>query len=164
MASNVDLYATLVDVAKKYIGTIEVGGDNKGACIELFQKALDGKAQGEPWCAAFVCYCIKEIFDIYGVKSPLTLSELVKDLWEKNPRAQKALPQPGYIACWKFKGTSLGHTGIVVSKRNGSFETVEGNTGKAPGIEREGDGVYLRQRTLRGSDNFILLGFLDPWM
>jgi hypothetical protein len=45
---------TLVEFAKKYVGTKEdPKKDNSGELIVLFQKAVDGKAQGEPWCMAF---------------------------------------------------------------------------------------------------------------
>jgi hypothetical protein len=36
--------------AARWKGITEVGGPNKGQIVEMFQKAVDGKAQGEPWC------------------------------------------------------------------------------------------------------------------
>ena len=41
---------TFVDIALKYVGVHEATGHNDGAQVEEFQRAVDGKAQGESWC------------------------------------------------------------------------------------------------------------------
>jgi len=61
----------LVEEALKWVGTMEKGGDNKGPEVEEFQKAVDGKAQKEPWCMAYVQFCIKK------VEEKLSLIQLV---------------------------------------------------------------------------------------
>ena len=43
----------LVWSARLWVGMTEVGGNNRGQVVERFQRAVDGKASGEPWCAAF---------------------------------------------------------------------------------------------------------------
>ena len=40
--------------AEACVGIREQGGNNKGPLVELMQKTVDGKAQAEAWCMAFV--------------------------------------------------------------------------------------------------------------
>ena len=49
----------LVLEASRWIGVSEVGGQNKGQLVEMFQKSADDKASKEPWCLAFVLFCVK---------------------------------------------------------------------------------------------------------
>jgi hypothetical protein len=45
-----DLHQSLIEVATKYIGIKEATNHNDGPEVEMFQKAVDGKANGESWC------------------------------------------------------------------------------------------------------------------
>ena len=45
-----NLHLSLIEVATKYIGIKEATNHNDGPEVEMFQKAVDGKAQGESWC------------------------------------------------------------------------------------------------------------------
>lgn len=165
--SAVDLKLALVNEARIHIGISEVGGDNKGAWVETFQKAFDGVAQGEPWCVAFVCYCIKRVETAFSVPCGLKLSEHAMTLWNTNPAQRRTEPKPGLIAVWKKKGTTSGHVGIVsrVTKDEPvKFGTIEGNTGPGAGVEREGDGVYEKLRSMSPMGDMALLGFLEPWV
>jgi len=162
----VDLKAALIFKAKSFIGTTEVGGDNKGPMIELFQKAVDNVAAGEPWCAAFLCYCIRDTEARFGVPCGLKLSEHCMTLWNTNSAQRRTEPKPGYIAVWKKKNTTSGHVGLVTSVSRDQptkFHTIEGNTGPGTGIVREGDGVYAKTRSMSPMGDMILLGFLEPW-
>lgn len=40
----------LILEARRWVGTTEVGGNNKGQLVEMWQKSVDKVAQGEPWC------------------------------------------------------------------------------------------------------------------
>jgi len=146
--------------ASKHIGTVEVGGDNKGATVEAFQKAVDGVAAAESWCMAFVQYCLKAVGG-----SILFKSEHCLTVWEKSPIACRTMnPKPGAIVIWRMKGTNSGHTGIVKSVVGTLMLTVEGNTGPGPGIERNGDGVYEKSRNVRPLGGTMeLVGYLWPW-
>ena len=165
----------LVQEAKSWLKTIERGGDNKGQIIELFQMAVDGKAHGEAWCMSLVQFCVKKtddfiagIFPEYqGKRAILYSSEHCRTVWIKSPSELRLeLPEIGSIAVWQFGDTTAGHTGIVVAVdlQRGIFWTIEGNTSPGGnGIEREGDGVFLKKRYLTSSSSFRLLGFLSPW-
>jgi hypothetical protein len=155
-----------VNIAATYIGVTEMGGDNKGEIVEKFQKAVDGKAQGEPWCVAFCCFCLNQVQEMYGVKHNLILSEHSITMWNLNPCQRWNEPMVGDIAIWKKRGTQSGHAGIVsaVSKdQPATFETIEGNTSPSIGIERNGDGVYRKKRSVMTSGDFVLMGFLRPF-
>jgi hypothetical protein len=38
--------------AKRWLNFVE-SGNNKGQVVEMFQKAVDNVAAGEPWCMSF---------------------------------------------------------------------------------------------------------------
>lgn len=153
----------LVEVAKRYIGTKESGGDNKGAQVEAFQKAVDGKAQGEAWCMAFVQFCINKVEEETNetLKSKIFKSEHCLTVWNKTPVEQRLkVPEPGCLIVWQFGKTASGHVGIVTAVGPTKVDTIEGNTGDGQGVVREGDGVYARKRSRTGTSDMKVLGFL----
>lgn len=151
-----------IDIAKKYIGTKESGGDNKGRQVEEFQKAIDGKAQGEAWCMAFVQFCIKQVEkEDLTVNSKIFKSEHCLTVWNKTPESQRLkIPEVGCLILWQFGNTSNGHVGVVTCVGPTRVDTIEGNTGEGKGIVREGDGVYERNRSRAGSEEMKVLGYL----
>lgn len=152
----------LVLEARKWIGVIEKGGDNSGPEIEQFQRAVDGKANKEPWCAAFTMFCIKQVEQKLGIKSEIHKSELVLDVWNKSPKdLRREYPKPGNLILWRHADTGTGHMGIIEAQlEKGIFATIEGNTGPGNGIVREGDGVYRKTRNIYGTQSMPVIGFL----
>lgn len=165
----------LVFEAQKWIGVREVGGANKGQIVEMFQKAVDGVAAGEPWCAAFTGFVIKTVdatmkaIEIDQDSTALALSEHVMTLWNKAPKeAKSSTPEAGSLVCWQLykdgKPTGSGHIGIVVKVVDSQkIETIEGNTNDGKGVERDGVGVYKRVRDIAGAGSMKVVGFLKPW-
>ena len=161
----------LVYEAKRWIGVKETGGDNMGECVQMFQKAADGIAGKESWCMSFVQFCLKQndklCVDILGARGThnLFVSEHCLTVWNKSPKScQLNTPVVGSIAIWQMGNSTAGHAGIVVAAYgDGTFETIEGNTGPGAGVIREGDGVYLKKRSVAGSGSMKLLGFLLPY-
>ncbi len=152
----------LIAEAKKWIGTKESQGDNKGPDVEEFQKAVDGVAAGEPWCMAFVQFCLKKIGG-----SELFQSEHCLTVWNKTPvEHRRKHPVPGVVVIWRMKGTLSGHAGIVTRVNGELMRTIEGNTGPGAGVVREGDGVYEKSRSSYPTKHakMELLGFLWPWI
>lgn len=164
MTPGFDPHCALANLAITYNGVRE-SGINKGAIIEEFQKAVDGVAQGEPYCAGAVCFWVKRVDKNHGSKNTLRWSESVVELWEKNPHAQRKHPAPGLIACFRYGDTRKGHCGVAfaVNPHADDFNCVEANTTGGPGMEREGDGVFLKKRSVKGTGIFHFLGCLDPW-
>lgn len=162
--TGLDMYQCLV--AEAQAAKTAWQGD-QGAMVDDFRKAIDGVDSGEPWCAGFVGYCIGKILEKYGVKSSLCLSESCIDMWEKNKSNQIEDPRPGLLIVWKLKGSRSGHIGIVEMMTSAStFKTIEGNTSPTPGTpeeERNGNGVFEKNRHVGDMGAFALLGFLDPF-
>lgn len=155
----------LVQFALGYLGVVEATGHNDGPFVEMFQQAVDGIADGAPWCAAFVQFCVQQVEQQFGVVSPLFRTEHVLTMWNGSQGMIVWPPYPGCIVCWQKTGTTNGHTGIVTSVDaiSQTFGTIEGNTSGGPGFEREGNGVFEKVRLMGGEGDFVLLGFLDPF-
>lgn len=163
-------YAKLIETASFYVGVSEQRGvPNGGPNIEEFQKAINGVASGEPWCAGFVGFCIKKVEEETGVKTALRLSEHVLTMWNNNPDQQTEHPMPGFLAVWRHGDGPSGHIGIVEQvvpakgRVPGKLRTIEGNTSSDEAVVREGDGVFRKERSLTGTPSMKLIGFLDPW-
>lgn len=168
----------LVWSARLWVGMTEVGGNNRGQVVERFQRAVDGKASGEPWCAAFALFCVDMVDGLAaiiggGEPSALYRSEHVQTIWLRSPETLRLpRPQPGCMMLWQhWKGgqpTQAGHIAVVAEVVDEhTVRTLEGNTG-APmglgqGVEREGDGVYERVRSIRGTGPMRVKGFLRAW-
>lgn len=167
-------YNLLVVEARRWIGTKEIG-NNSGEIVTMFQN-WDNSPDHWPWCMAFVQYCLKQVDILYGelgqlcTEHSLKRSEHVMTVWNRSPkRCRRTSPKPGYIAIWRHykngKATSSGHTGIVTGAniKHGVFSTIEGNTSDSANVEREGEGVYSKVRSLNPKGSMKLVGFLDPW-
>jgi len=172
-------HSWLIQEAKKWVGVHETS-DNRGPVIDQFILKTGGSL-GQPWCVSYVRYCAlqvdKDFNEIYAVKKELheknTLPKTssVMKLWDLSPEEAKSItPIEGYIACWqhfnsKGNASGLGHCGIVgrVLEEGRWFDSYEGNTGPGNGIERDGDGVFLKMRSCQGSPRFRLMGFVNPW-
>lgn len=156
----------LVEEATKWIGVTEKGKDNSGPEVEMFQRAVDGKARGESWCLAFVQYCLGQVIERRGLEKDLPQTEHCMTFWNKAPDERKGqAPEPGDIVIWNFVGTPSGHAGIVtgVSKDGKLLDTIEGNTGPEAAVNREGDGVYKKVRSRKGSSKMKVVGFIKPF-
>lgn len=122
-----------------------------------------------PWCAAFVSYCIEQIEKKHG-PSGVVQSAGVMDMWNRTPKEFRVQsPEKGAVAIYQSqkngKLTSTGHAGLVLdySKTN-IFNTIEGNTGSGDGINRDGDGVYKKNRPFPSTyASLVLRGFILPW-
>lgn len=145
----------IVEIAKKEIGVEEVDGSNCGPRVNEYKAAtnLDPK-ESWPWCAAFVCWCVREAMKATGVKETATFKRPVtpgawafeswsraqdNSTWTKKPHENDI--QAGDIVVFTFS-----HIGIAISApdRYGYVETCEGNTDDAG--SREGGGVFQKRR------------------
>lgn len=165
--SKKDARSLFIYAAESLVGIREKGGNNKGPMVELIQETI-GNASGEAWCMSFVQTCLAYAEVKTGVTSPIVASETCTHVWDTSPKKQrvKIAPLPGAIIIWQRKGSWQGHTGIVTEFKGKTFEAVEGNTesGVANGeVMRDGGGVYITERTLKGYGIMKLLGFLKPF-
>lgn len=164
--ARINFMAELIREAEKWIGTSEKGGNNKGPEVERFQKAVDGKAVGEPWCACFVQFCVKEVTSRLQPTVVMASSEHCMTIWTRTSGVHRyKSPRPGYIVIWNYEGTANGHIGIVTRVIDEfTIETIEGNTAPSDNtIEREGDGVYRKIRSTKQIGKMRLVGFIAPF-
>lgn len=145
----------IVAIARAEIGvTEEPRNSNRGKRVDEYKAAtwLDPK-QAWPWCAAFVCWVLRQI----GIKETATFKlPRTAGAWDfinwslaqdkttttlRNPKSKDIVP--GDIVVFRFS-----HIGIAVSASDaaGNIRVVEGNTNGAG--SREGDGVYLKIRNI----------------
>jgi hypothetical protein len=152
------------DACAKEVLSVREDGANSGTFVERYLSAV-GLGAGNPWCMAFVVLRLVKAahslaFTIPN-EMPRTGSTVVFSNWGKNKswwirRADlelgRARIQEGDIVFYFFatKGR-IAHTGIVVeADSNNDFKTVEGNTssGLKDVVDRDGQGVYMKQRSI----------------
>ncbi len=155
----------LADIAAAEIGVREVGGNNRGPKIVEYQSATWLKPAAWPWCAAFICWVVKQWVVDPDVRATLKLrNDREVEVWrpktagafdfarwakEKNVpvlrRTSRALA--GDLAILDFS-----HIGIVIRDQTEGSEqiiTVEGNTNsKGERDSTSGDGVWRKIRPI----------------
>jgi hypothetical protein len=162
----------LTNEARRWIGITEMGGDNRGQVVELFQRTV-GIPPGSPWCLAFVQYCIAQVdrtclIVTEGVPKTSKMAPGAGCLavWgSTDPAYRSNIPTVGSIVIWKHTGSGEGHAGIVqgVLPDGTGFYTIEGNTSPGGGVIRNGEGVYAKTHTIYPTGPMELEGFISPW-
>lgn len=160
----------VIDEAQQYVFVREKGGPNKGPEVEMFQKAVDGVASGEPWCMCFVQYVLKKIEKLYNISFRILSSEHCMTVWNKTPKELRlAQPVAGCLGICQhysynkekkvWEATTSGHVFFVKKVNGDHVYTLEGNTND--GGSREGDGVYERLRAAWKKDGSLrTVGYL----
>ena len=137
-------------VAQTYasqIGTRELTGHNDGKSVEMYLRYCK-LSKGEPWCAAFVCWCLGQnkitnprsgyCPDLFSPKSTI---------WKRNNHNNiTPIPTDVFGLFFPEKGR-IAHVGFIEHWSSSTITTVEGNTNEAG--SREGDGVYRKIRLTR---------------
>ena len=152
------------DACAKEVLSVREDGSNAGTFVERYLAAV-GLGPGNPWCMAFVVLrLIKAAHSLTLTipnEMPRTGSTVIFSDWGKSKawwikRADLELGreqvQKGDIVFYFFAAKGrIAHTGIVVdANSNSDFKTVEGNTssGLRDVVDRDGQGVYMKQRSL----------------
>ncbi len=96
--------------------------------------------QGEPWCAAFVSWCMMQAFGKEKTEQllrhwPFVYCPTLASLADKH-----ATPQKGDIVLF-FRNGVYAHTGIVTEVTEAGFTTIEGNTSNGSEVIPNGGGV-----------------------
>jgi hypothetical protein len=152
-----ELVSEIIRIAKAEVGTREVGNTNCGIRVNEYKAAtwLNPK-KGWPWCAAFVCWVIREAMASSGTKQtktfkrPRTAAAWDFENWsiEQDSTTWMRRPHGNDIMAGDLVIFTFSHIGIAVSSpdKNGNVTVAEGNTDSAG--SREGGGVYLKTRKL----------------
>jgi len=150
------LPSEIVRVARGEVGTEEVDGTNCGPRVNEYKAATTlPPAESWPWCAAFVCWVVREAMratglpETAGFRRPTTAGawnfinwSLAQDGTTKTLRDPGDDIRPGDIVVFKFS-----HIGIAVEAPEGGYVgTIEGNTDGEG--SREGGAVLHKRRRL----------------
>ena len=161
----------LLEIGTHEVGTHEVGGNNRGPRIVEYQSATWLNPAPWPWCAAFICWILREWLQSPEVREKLSLrNDLSVENWrpqtagafdferwakEKGLQVLKktALAKAGDLVIFEFS-----HIGIIVKDQISadSIETIEGNTnGGGQRDSNTGDGVWRKRRAANLVRSFI---------
>ncbi len=135
-------------LTKIYLGTLELGGNNRGKVIELFQKKLKYKP-GTPYCGIF----IQVIYDQSGYKigfngAPAKNWLLYKKelIMHNGFKVSDRFPILGDVIVIKFNNQY--HVGIVIDYDvlSNTVITREGNTSNP--LNKKQQGIFQKTRKL----------------
>lgn len=147
----------IVETALKEVGVEEVNGTNCGPRVNQYKAAtrLDPE-EPWPWCAAFVCWVVREAMATSGIKEtatfkrPTTAGAWNLENWSlaQDNSTQTKKPHKGDIKAGDIVVFTFSHVGIAVGEPDdeGWLSTVEGNTDSSG--SREGGGVFRKRRKL----------------
>lgn len=164
----------LMEAARATIGIREQGGNNDGYYVRLIQETV-GTAHREAWCMSLMQSLIGYVEVNLNVVSPVVVSEHCLTVWKETPHAQRVIhyPMPGAIIIWQHGKSQNGHTGLYLESfpsddpLHNNMITIEGNATKGlkpdGTIERNGGGVYMCERSMKGNGDMHVLGFLKPF-
>jgi hypothetical protein len=147
----------LINTALAEVGVKEVGSSNRGPRVDQYQRAtwLEEKDWGA-WCAAFVCWCVRETMKAQGIKEtkgfkrPRTAGAFDFERWSLAQDSTTATRKPagkdiqrGDLVIWSFSHISIA---LGPPDKQGMLQTVDGNTDSAG--SRDGGGVYQKIRNI----------------
>lgn len=156
------LVKAMIAHALTFEGVHEQGGYNRGPMVDKWNEAI-GVPHGSSWCMSFAEAMIKDTADMNKTKSKVYRSAGCADVWAHTPAELKHSkdPKPGDLVIWKHSKGGGGHVGIVIEQVNqNTIKTIEGNTSSASHVESNGDGVYVKNRSLAGSGDMKIVGFV----
>jgi hypothetical protein len=171
--STLILRQKLIEIAKSEVGVTETPrNSNTGTRVLEYQRATNLEGTGWPYCAAFVCWCIREWGQLPEVRDALkmTVEEFASwrpktaaaygfhewaekrnlTVFDENSNPGEAILHAADIVTFDFS-----HIGLVENDQGNVLLTVEGNT-DASG-SREGGGVYAKTRPRSLARKFIRL-------
>jgi len=73
------LTAAFLAIARAEVGTREIGTSNRGAKVDAYLAAANCQP-GNPWCAGFVAWCVRQLGAKAGAKLDWAYSAYCPDL------------------------------------------------------------------------------------
>ena len=145
----------LAELAQREVGVEEIDGTNCGPRVNEYKAATNlPPTEAWPWCAAFVCWIVREAIRAtggqYTFQRPTTAGAWDLENWSRaqDESTQTRRPHGGDIQAGDILCYTFSHTGVAISEPDaqGYVQTVEGNTDAAG--SREGGGVFRKARHL----------------
>lgn len=149
--ANGGVRSRMLDIARGELGTLETGGNNRGAVLKYPNAFGRGS---EAYCADFVSWVSKKAG--LSMNNPYCPS-VVNELKRNGDWKGKSNPQPGDLVLFDWDGDRVAdHIGLVERvNADGTIGTIEGNTSN-PQTGQEG--VFRRTRSMS-----TILGFGNPY-
>jgi len=122
----------------------EPKGSNRGPWVDKYLGSA-GAEPGEPWCAAFVTYLLKQCG--YSHIPPAPAAVIGWARWAENTGRIVASPGRGDLF-FLLHANGEGHMGIVLENLGGAIRTIEGNSNDDG--SREGYEVVRHERPPAG--------------
>lgn len=136
-----------VDILRSKNGVREIPrNSNRGPDVQEFQSATWLPDSGWAWCAAFVCWGMRELEEEmpYPFERPRTAGAWDFENWALQ-QGLKLFKPPGTIKKGDIVIFTFSHIGVAIEdEAGGKVRTIEGNTDTSGG--REGGGVYEQYR------------------
>jgi hypothetical protein len=151
-ASGGSIGEKMVSLAREEIGVSEVDGSNCGPRVDEYKAAtwLDAD-KGWPWCAAFICWLVREAIEGEDTrfKRPRTAGAWDFENWAKQESTngvELRKPTNEDIKAGDIVIFTFSHIGLAVkdADSSGYVITIEGNTNGAG--SREGGSVLEKKR------------------
>ncbi|MEP2981597.1 MAG: peptidoglycan-binding protein [Lentilitoribacter sp.] len=157
----------ILNVARQHIAQKpeEVGGNNKGPWTRLYMEGKQGSAQ--KWCAGFVCFTVaqamRDLDERLPFKRQVGVDQLVEDAKSTGrfirgsdlttPAKRRSVLREGMLFVVRRTSTDWTHVGIVANINDDDFDTLEGNTDNAGGVDganaKVGNRAYKRKDFIR---------------
>ncbi len=169
--STLALRQSLVEIARRDVGKVEVTR-NRAPFIARYWPATsypNGHADRQPYCAAAVCYWVREWLALPDVLAALKMTPAQAERWRC--KSARAFDWLDWAAARKLEVLSdrpterlrvgdimifdVSHAGIVRDDDAKGVYTIEANTGN--GSVRDGDGCFERVRPRSAARAFIRL-------
>ncbi|MBI1733209.1 MAG: CHAP domain-containing protein [Gammaproteobacteria bacterium] len=185
MATSETAGSEILRVAGRFLGLYEIAQnsawDNPATAgsdpeaqelLRLMEQC--GWQKGWAYCAAFCEAVWRSAYANLFAPAPLAgeiaakLTPSVMQSFHNWGARVTQVPVPGAIYFMQMGQSGNGHCGIVVRSDGGRISTIEGNTSPDPAnaaLDREGDGIFRRTRTLSFAprdQGLWLRGFLPP--
>lgn len=173
MNSTLHLRQRLVEISRRDVGQMETSR-NHGPAIEKFWPATsypEGYSNREPYCAAGVAYWVRTWLADPEVLRAFGMSPTQAERWRcKSARAfdwidwakdrgllvmgdsQSHTLHTGDIVVYDFS-----HIGIVFDDKDDRIFVIEANTGDPSKNQRDGDGIFEKNRPREIARSFIRL-------
>lgn len=150
-------------IAQNFVGVKEIG-NNRGLWIDRWNKRA-GIGVGNPYCATFGKFCLDSAKAVTPtIRSPLATNWL-RNKWPISAKdvyyGFNDVPV-GSCVIWRNGETINGHFGFFVKwLGKNKLYTIEANTSSGiKGSQRDGNGVYNRERVLSPFAYFRIEGFV----
>ena len=169
--STLAIRQALVEIARRDVGKVEVTR-NRAPWIAKYWPATtlpNGHADRQPYCAAAVCYWVREWLALPDVRAALKMTPTGAERWRcKSPAAFGWLDWANArrlevlsdgpterLRVGDLMIFDVSHIGIVKDDDANGVYTIEANTGN--GSVRDGDGCFERVRPRSAARAFIRL-------